>query len=505
MIAIGLDYGTTNSLMTVYQADMTSRMVMRVMKDSSYDDGKEYVRSPKRLLNDVHGIDKSKMTKYITSCVKALCDKLAGMSINLSDAVFTITVPNAFKDHQCNFLKQAVVNALMQAAVKDMKPDSVHVLPEPVAAALYYAYGIRKSGVGNLTKYVIVSDMGGGTTDLAAVRVEIEPNSLRFKVVCTEHDAHLGGDDVDLGIMDYLRRSYPLEDVPDSVLLPFCRHIKERLSVEEVVSHYLLTDEVSRDELEMRMTRGQLNDIIANYNYCRGKRFLEVYRRLLSRLKTSLSEAVGKTGMTFDTFVKDNCILLPVGGSSKIPVLRRALLDTFRDSWIFDLKTEDGKSDAHVSKYDSVSRGAAIYSAYQAGLINGFKGKIVVENRTMHKLTIRYAGEKLTTCVPKYMPDGDDYIKVFRPKYLSQDGSSFTLQTLDFYQGGCDDIMDDDTQLLKSIVVEDRIYTNGRRIEEIEVVLRFVILQGRLAKIKVFVEKGCRDNSDFHKELHLLG
>ncbi len=505
MIAIGLDYGTTNSLMTVYQADMTSRRVVRVMKDSSYDDGKEYVRSPKRLLNDVHGLDKSKMTTYITSCIRSLCDKLSDMSVNFSDVVFTITVPNAFKDQQCAFLKEAVVNALKQSTGKDMSPDSVHLLPEPVAAALYYAYSQRKAGIGNMTKYVIVSDMGGGTTDLAAVRVEIEPNLLRFNVVCTEHDAHLGGDDIDLGIMDHFRRNYDLSGIPDSTLLPFCRHVKERLSVEDVVSHYLLTEEVSGGELEMKMTRGQLNDIITNYNYSRGKRFQDVYQRLLGRLKTALGVGVGKTGMAFEQFLQDNCILLPVGGSSKIPMLRKTLQDTFRNSRLFELKTEDGKSDAQVSKYDSVSRGAAIHSAYQARLISGFKGMIVVENRTMHKITINYAGDKLITCVPKSMPDGDDYVKVFRPKYLSRDGSTFTLQTLDFYQGGCDDVMDDDTQLMKSVVVEDKIYTNGRKIDEIDVVLRFVISQGRLARIKVFVEKGCKDKTDFHKELHLLG
>jgi molecular chaperone DnaK (HSP70) len=505
MIAIGIDYGTTNSLMTVYQADMTSRNVKRVMKESSYNDGKVYIRSPKRLLNDVHGMDKSKMTRYIASCVKVLCGKLAEMSVDFSDVVFTITVPNAFKDHQCTFLKEAVVNALKQSTGKDMKQDSVHVLPEPVAAALYYAYNLRKSGAGNITRYVIVSDMGGGTTDLAAVRVDIEPNLLRFNVVCTEHDAHLGGDDIDMGIMDHLRGNYELSNASDAVLLPFCRHLKERLSVEDVVSHYILSDEVNGGEMEVKMTRSQLDDIISNYNYYCGKRFLDVYMRMLTRLKTSLSEVVSKTGMAFDTFLNDNCILLPVGGSSKIPLLRKAFRDTFQNSCIFNMVTEDGKTDAQVSKYDSVSRGAAIHSAYQAKLITGFTGMIVVENRTMHKITINYAGDRLTTCVSKSMPDGDDYVKVFRPKYLSFDGSTFTLQKLDFYQGGYDDVMDEDTQLMTSVVLEDKIYTNGRKLEEIEVVLRFVISQGRLVKIKVFVERGCKDNSDFHKEVHLLG
>lgn len=512
MIAIGLDYGTTNSLMAVYQEDMTSTRVIRVMKDSSYDDGKEYVRSPKRLLNDIHDLDEPKMIAYITGCVQALCGKLAKKGVNLSDVVFTITVPNAFKDQQCAFLKEAVVAALKKSTENDMRPDSVHVLPEPVAAALYYAYSLRKSGERNQTKYIIVSDMGGGTTDLAVVRVEMSPESLKFKVVCTEHDSHLGGDDIDLGIMDHFRKNYPLADVPDKVLLPFCRHIKERLSVEEVVSDCLLSNEENGDELEMKMERRQLNDIIVRYNYCRGKRFLDVYKKLLGRLRVSLSGVVDKTGMAFDTFVKDNCILLPVGGSSRVPVLRKALSDTFPNAGIFNMATEAGmpnaglsKSNDEVPQYDSVSRGAAIHSAYQAKLITGFKGKIVVENRTMHKITINYAGDKLITCVPKSMPDGDDYVKVFRPKFLSGDGSTFTLQRLDFYQGGYEDVMDEDTQLMKSVVVEDKIYANGRKEEDIEVVLRFVISQGRLAKIKVFVENGCKDRSDYHKEVHLLG
>lgn len=504
MIAIGLDYGTTNSLMVVYQAEMTRNNVIRVMTDSSCAHGEYYVRSPKRMLNDVHNMDVPKVMACISSCVGALCEGLRRMEVNLSDVVFTITVPNAFKDPQCSFLKAAVAASLQKEVGKPITPDVINILPEPVAAALYYAYGLYMTGERNQTKYVVVSDMGGGTTDLAVVRVEMRSKALKFKVVCTEHDAHLGGDDIDSGIMDHIRRKYSIVDVKDSVLLPLCRHLKERLSSESVVSDYLLADDADGSEIEVKMTRAELDNIIANYEYSKSKRFLRVYRTLLERLRLSLGKEIGKTGSELDNFVQDSCILLPVGGSSKIPVLRDVLKDTFK-ARLFELNTEDGKSDPQISRYDSVSRGAAIYSAYQAGLISCFAGGILVENRTMHKITIRYAGEKLTTCVPKSMPDGDDYVSVFRPKYLSQDGKSFTLQTLDFYQGGHDDVVDEDTQLLKSIVVEDRIYANGRRIEDIEVVLRFVISQGRLARIKVFVKNGCKDNSDFHKELHLLG
>lgn len=502
MIAIGLDYGTTNSLMTVYQFDMTSRKVQRVMVESSVTDGKQYIRSPKRLLSAINTIDDHKMAVYIAYCVRTLCEKLRINGVDFSDVVFTITVPNAFKDPQCQFLKRAVVAALGEFMPQPINDDSIHILPEPVAAALYYAYSLRNAGINQGTRYVIVSDMGGGTTDLAAVRVEMQPDFMKFKVLCTEQDVHLGGDDIDAGIMDFIKRRYDVSFVNDDGLLLFCRHIKECLSLENVVSDYLLAKDSGR-EVEVKMTRSNLDEIIRSYNYLPGKVYYDIYEKLLGKLRMALSKEVNKTGWNYNEFVANNCVLLPVGGTSRIPLLRQVMQKAFPNAKLFNLKTEDGQSDAQISKYDSVSRGAAIYSAYHAGIICNFSGKIIVQNRTLHRTSIRYAGEKLITCVSRSMPDGDSYVSVFKPKYLSPDGKSFSLKKLEFYQGGHNDFIDEDSQLLKSIVITDRIYTNGRLIDDIDVVMRFVIAEGRLSKIKVFVKNGGKDNADFNREYEL--
>ena len=117
MIALGLDYGTTNSLITVYQREMLSKSIKRVHKASSvvYSNG-EYIRSPKRLLNNLQDNQLEVIMSCIDSCVNSLLGDLqCKVSKNELDNIrLALTVPNAFKDSQCDILKKSILRSFSQ-------------------------------------------------------------------------------------------------------------------------------------------------------------------------------------------------------------------------------------------------------------------------------------------------------------------------------------------------------------------------------------------------------
>ena len=517
MIALGLDYGTTNSLIAIYQHEMSSKNIRRVHKPSfAYDDG-EYIRSPKRLLNNLQDNRLENVMSCINSCIQALLSDLrCKMSEHEHENInLAFTVPNAFKDNQCDVLKMSILQSLNDNFNK-FDPKSIDLIPEPVAAALYYAHCLKMSqGQIRGKKYIIVSDMGGGTTDLAVVRMEMKGQDLHFKVVATEHDSYLGGDDVDMLIAEYLTASYALTNVDEKNVLSAAQHLKKKLSFNQArgIGNYaeslLLLDGgcYCRDgrELEMVLDSNKLSELLSTPSRRHPSGFLRTYTTLLEKLRTDFIRYLQKEGYKstdMENVFKNNVVLLPVGGSSRLKFIRESFSDAFRSVPVFNLKTEvcvEGNAEA---LYDSVVRGAAIYSAYRSGIVSDLCKKIVIENRTYHSITVRYSSDKVYTCVQKSMPD-DKYTSVFNPKLLSSDGKTFTIGTLEFYQGGYGNIMDKDCVRLTSVSIDDLIYTHGKQRDQIRIMLALNVVNGRLDSGSVVVPNGNKDGSDYEKVLEL--
>lgn len=517
MIALGLDYGTTNSLVAIYQNEMQSKHIRKVHKTSSVYNNGEFIRSPKRLLNKLQDNQLDVITSCIDSCVHSLLGDLrCKMSEKELDNVnLALTVPNAFKDNQCDVLKKSILRTFRQNFVKCTQV-SLEIIPEPVAAALYYAYCLKMTlgQIGSGKKYIIVSDMGGGTTDLAVVRMEMKGNELHFKVIATEHDSCLGGDDVDLLIAEYLKSKYELAGVDERYIIFAAQNLKKKLSANQAsgisssASSLLLLDNdyycYDGEELEMTLDAVTLENLMNMSSGRHSTGFLRTYTNLLEQLRAAFIKQLNKDGYNndIDEVLKKNVVLLPVGGSSRLKLVQDAFSGFFRFSPVFHLKTEVSADSSVEVHYDSVVRGAAIYSAYRSGILGDLCNKIVIENRTFHNISVRYSSDKVYTCVKKSMPD-DLYTAVFNPKMISPDGKKFSIGALEFYQGGNEDVMDKDCVKLATFILDDTLYTNGKQRDEIKIILTLKILNGRLHSGSVIVPDGNKDGSDYEKVLDI--
>lgn len=489
MIAIGLDYGTTNSLITVFQENMGGVIVEKQVTSSVKDHG-EYIRSPKRLLSGRSFENKKEaIASYISECVIKLFSGLetqfAGEDVRLA-----ITVPNSFSDIECLFLKKSIAAAVANHIMHS--EEKIDIIPEPVAAALFYAYCTRNSVTQE--SYVVVSDMGGGTTDLAVVKIENIDDRLNFEVICVQHNANLGGDDIDKRIAQFVMP----DDDENFNLLNACRALKELLSMsskeQDTVAVLNNKGEYESNEIvEISLRRCQLESIVNDL-------ISPKLKEMLYDLKVDFENYLTKQGYS-ETEIKHklkNAILLPVGGSSQIPLVQKIVKDVFNTSDIFTLNTE-----LATAKFDSVCRGAAIYAAYMGGLI---RGELSIAHRTPHRYAIRCSDFRLNTCVEKTMNDGD-YTSKWIPNSIEKKGKNKVLSwdKIEVFQGGTSDIIDQDTIPIKKIDITDTIYAKSSVLDENEIELTISIRDGRVKKIAVKVAGGKTPalNEDYYKEFLL--
>lgn len=238
-IIIGIDFGTTNSLVSVFEGgkcvvipqegDSLSIPSVVGIKDGEIVIGegarecKNHISSIKRLITKkVSAPDASpNMEKddcalcigyasQIFSSLKKAAEKYLGHSISMS----VVTVPAYFD----NTSRSAIRDAATIAGLK-----VVRLLSEPTAAALFYGIDENKEK----GRY-LVYDLGGGTFDVSI----LEFHKGIFKVSCSDGDDQLGGDNFDQSLLEHLVQKYELEisDEEKVELLEKCRSIKEELS-----------------------------------------------------------------------------------------------------------------------------------------------------------------------------------------------------------------------------------------------------------------------------------
>jgi molecular chaperone DnaK len=239
---IGIDLGTTNSCMSVMEAgkpkvipsaegrnvtpsvvDPVKRVVGDVAKRQAVINPKNTIFSVKRLMGKKYGDDSVKKDReWLPYLIKAGRDNMAVVSIDGKDYTpqeisaqvlskmkkdaeaflgekvdkAVITVPAYFDDAQRQATKQAGEIAGLEV---------IRIINEPTAASL--AYGLDKKNAHNIAVY----DLGGGTFDITV----LELGGGVFQVKATNGDTHLGGDDFDKVILDYLAEEFKKETAID--------------------------------------------------------------------------------------------------------------------------------------------------------------------------------------------------------------------------------------------------------------------------------------------------
>src|SRR3954463_5946178 len=244
-----------------------------------------------------------------------------------------ITVPAYFNDSQ----RQATKDAGKIAGL-----DVLRIINEPTAAAL--AYGLDKKK----DEKVAVFDLGGGTYDISVLELYDVEGSRQFEVKSTNGDTHLGGDDFDQRVIDWIvgefKRDQGIDLSKDPMALQRLKEAAEKAKME-------LSGTMSTDINLPFITADQSGPKHLNYTLSRAK-FEQLVDDLIQRTIPPMQQALKDAGMKPEEI--DEVIL--VGGSTRIPKVQQIVRDFF--------KKEPHKG---VNPDEVVAIGAAIQGAVLTG------------------------------------------------------------------------------------------------------------------------------------------
>ncbi len=327
----------------------------------------ERKRVPYKVVTDSKGdaavyipaVDKTYRPEEISAMIlqKLKADAEAYLGEPVTAAV--ITVPAYFNDAQ----RTATKNAGEIAGLKVLR-----IINEPTAAAL--AYGLDKKS----NETILVFDLGGGTFDVSILEV----GDGVFEVKATAGDTHLGGDDFDQRIVDYLadefKREHGIDLRQDRQALQRLKEAAERAKIElssvtttTINLPFITADASGPKHLDMTLTRAKFEELCAD---------------LFERLKGPMFRALEDAGLP-PTDV-DEVIL--VGGSTRIPKVQEMV------------RQITGKEPHKGVNPDEV---VAIGAAIQAGVLSGEVKDIVLLDVTPLSLGIETKGGIFTVLVPR--------------------------------------------------------------------------------------------------------
>ncbi len=300
------------------------------------------------------------ISSFILAKLKA--DAEAKLGDKVEEAV--ITVPAYFDDSQ----RQATKNAGEIAGLKVRR-----IINEPTAAALAYGLNKKKS------EKIVVYDFGGGTFDISVL--EVGDDTVEVKA--TGGDTHLGGDDFDKRIQEYLvgeyRKQEGIDIAKDPLALQRLKESAERAKHElstatetEINIPYISSDQNGPKHFLMKLTRAKLESLVQDMI----DRSVELTREAVT--------APAPKGAGFKLGDIDEIVL--VGGQTRMPAMQSAVSKLFGK--------EPNKS---INPDEVVAVGAAV----QAGILQGDVKDILLLDVTPLTLAIETMGGVATPMIPK--------------------------------------------------------------------------------------------------------
>lgn len=511
MLAIGYDYGTTTSWLVTMREDLSfaspvsmrsalflqnngNKMLFGEYALCSEGSTGTFIKSPKQFMVE------SNWTGFQNQYHCRLQDVIENFTRDLFDEVLpakepmhiTVTIPYCYKGSQMRYMRRCLEHLLQVDS-----SSKIHLLPEPIAAALHYAMSTPIPGGNEERKYIVICDIGGGTTDLAVIflhrkRVDNNQFDIYFRVEATESDGFLGGDNIDSLLYGQALRGIHQNQLADALSAKFeIIKAKEMLSKQKETEVTFTLHDNSRKKIyidqkdmedELRQTAPKGNNT-----------FYECLRDRFARLKAKTEKKYKEAG--YGQFDWDNVVLLPIGGSMRIPLLRQWFQNFISPKAIlFDLKTETRET------YDSVVYGALYYSAIMAQIYSSIRN-IKIEGLTCKPISVKFQDNRLHPIVSTNMPDGEYKIDTLRPMNIDSDGvfhiSQLCLYLSDETEVGCDEQPD------YLLCVNQSFMANGRQAHEIPICVRLTIEHSEIEHAVVFISNIDQNGGNFEKHYSL--
>ena len=320
---IGIDLGTTNSCVAVMEGGESvvipnaegarttpsvvafskdgERMVGQVAKRQAVTNADRTIISIKRHMGTDYRVNidgkpysPQEISAMILQKLKADAEAYLGQPVNQA----VITVPAYFSDSQ----RQATKDAGKIAGLEVLR-----IINEPTAAAL--AYGVDKES----EQKIMVYDLGGGTFDVSILDI----GEGVLEVLSTAGDTHLGGDDFDQRIIDWMvsefKKSNGIDLSGDRMAMQRLKEAAEKAKIElsgmsqtSINQPYITADATGPKHLELTLTRAKFNELTAD---------------LVERTMGPVRQAMSDAGLSASDLSK----VLLVGGSSRIPAVQEAV------------------------------------------------------------------------------------------------------------------------------------------------------------------------------------